>query len=380
MKKVVLYIHMMCAALLLALSGCDVHEFPVERNERVPYLLHLNFDTEMYFNTEVPYTRNGDGDTQTKAPFEKHDVRYVINAYRTDNVIGVNHFADTTFVFTKSDIANLNYTAPLELKEGSYRFAVWCDYVDAGSTADKYYDTSDFLEVILKDPENYQGNNDFRDVFRGYATGTVINPKYYKGAAASAIDNQATAQMTRPVGKVQFISTDVEEFLTRIASILQKQGLLSIDTSNSNLSPFEQLLQSIDLGQFKVVIHYNINMPCSYDMVYDKVSNSWKGMSFSSSMERISDTEMSLGFDYVFVGNLGTTLDMSVEVYNVRDGKEELMSRSRPVPVPFYPSKLTVVRGEFLTSIATGGVSINPGYDKDENGDDYNWDITDVIH
>ena len=378
MKKVMLYIHIMCAALLLALSGCDVHEFPVERNERVPYLLHLNFDTEMYFHTEVPYTRGGED--QTKAPFYKHDVRYVINAYRTDNVIGVNHVADTTFIFTKSDLSDLNYTAPLELKEGSYRFAVWCDYVDAGSTADKYYDTSNFLEVILKDKDNYQGNNDFRDVFRGYATGTVINPNYYKGDIVGTIDNQATAQMTRPVGKVQFISTDVEEFLTRIASILQKQGLLSVDTSDSNLSAFEQLLQSIDLGQFKVVINYVVNMPCSYDMVYDKTADSWKGMSFTSTMERISDTEMALGFDYVFVGALGTTLDMSIEVYSINDGKEELMSRSRSVPVPIRQSKLTIVRGEFLTSIASGGISINPGYDKDENGDDYNWDITDQMH
>ncbi len=378
MKKVMLYIHIMCAALLLALSGCDVHEFPVERNERVPYLLHLNFDTEMYFHTEVPYTRGGED--QTKAPFYKHDVRYVINAYRTDNVIGVNHVADTTFIFTKSDLSDLNYTAPLELKEGSYRFAVWCDYVDAGSTADKYYDTSNFLEVILKDKDNYQGNNDFRDVFRGYATGTVINPNYYKGDIVGTIDNQATAQMTRPIGKVQFISTDVEEFLTRIASILQKQGLLSVDTSDSNLSAFEQLLQSIDLGQFKVVINYVVNMPCSYDMVYDKTADSWKGMSFTSTMERISDTEMALGFDYVFVGALGTTLDMSIEVYSINDGKEELMSRSRSVPVPIRQSKLTIVRGEFLTSIASGGISINPGYDKDENGDDYNWDITDQMH
>jgi hypothetical protein len=62
---------------------------------------------------------------------------------------------------------------------------------------------------------------------------------------------------------------------------------------------------------------------------------------------------------------------MSVEVYN---GKGELMSRSKSVQVPFKQSKLTTVRGEFLTSIATGGVTIDPGYDGD-----WNWDITDVI-
>jgi hypothetical protein len=373
MKGVMRYIFAVCATLLLAFSGCDVHEFPVERNERVPFLLHLNFDTELSFYKEIPYTRSGDH--ATKAPVERHDVRYVIKAYRTDNIVGVNHVADTTFVFTKSDLADLNYTAPLELKEGTYRFAVWCDYVDAGSKADKYYDTSDFLEVILKNKENHVGSNNARDVFRGYATAEVINPKYYSGAMLNTIENEATAQMTRPVGKVQFISTDVVEFLTRAIEMLKQQGLLSTET-NGTPKDFEQLAKDIDLSQFKVIVRYDFNMPCSYDMIYDKPADSWTNMSFESSMDRISTTEMILGFDYVFVGELGTTLNMSVEVYN---NKGELMSRSKSVQVPFMPSKLTTVRGQFLTSIASGGVSINPGYDKDENGDDYNMDITDVM-
>ena len=369
MKIVSRYILLMCATLLLAFSGCDVHEFPVERNESVPFTLHLNFDTELSFYKEVTYTRNGD--YATKAPGEGHDVRYVIKAYRTDNVIGVNHIADTTFIFTKSDLSDLNYTAPLELREGEYRFAVWCDYVDAGTTTDKYYDTSDFLEVILKDKDNYKGNNNARDVFRGYANAKVINPKYYLGEELNAIDNQATAQMTRPVGKVQFISTDVAEFMSMAINLLHKQGLLST-TLNGEVKEYEQLMNEVDLNQFKVIIRYDVNMPCSYDMVYDKASDAWTNMSFESKMERISRTEMLLGFDYTFVGYLGTTLNMSVEVYNAQG---EMMSRSRSVQVPFMPSKLTTVRGEFLTSIAQGGVSINPGYE----GDDYNWDITDVI-
>lgn len=357
---------LVCVLSLLALIGCDVHEFPKDNHELVPFTLRLDFDTEMYFYKEVIYTRNGD--SETKTPIEAHDVRYIIKAYRTDNVVGVNKVADTTFVFTRSDLSDLNYTAQLKLREGSYRFAVWCDFVDKGSSEDKYYDTSDFIEVILKDRNNHSGSNEYRDVFRGYATATIINPAYYTGAALNAIDNSATAQMTRPVGKMQFISTDVEAFLTRIASIMQQQGLLSVDTAQSSA---DLLRSKIDLGQFKVIIRYDMNMPCSYDMIYDKPSDSWTGMSFESKMERISDTEMLLGFDYAFVDNFGSTLNMSVEVYN---SQGELMSRSHSVQVPIMPSQLTTVRGEFLTSIASGGVSVSPGYD-----DDYNWDITDVI-
>ena len=77
---------------------------------------------------------------------------------------------------------------------------------------------------------------------------------------------------------------------------------------------------------------------------------------------------MTLGYDYIFVNGSETTLAISVEVYN-RDG--ELMSSTNPINVPIVRSKMTVVKGEFLTSKATGDITINPGYD----GEDYNIEI-----
>jgi hypothetical protein len=109
-------------------------------------------------------------------------------------------------------------------------------------------------------------------------------------------------------------------------------------------------------------------MPCSYNIFTDKPADAWTGISFESRMETLSETEVSLGYDYVFVNGSESTLSLTVEVYD-KDGKK--MSSSQPIQVPVVRSKLTVVRGEFLTSEASGGVSINPGYD----GDDYNVEI-----
>ena len=113
----------LCFAMLSLLTAC-VHEFPVERYERVPFLLHLDFSTEMPLYKEVVYTRS---ETDTDDPAGCHDIRYVVNAYRTDNRRGENRVADTTFVFTKSDVENLDYTAQLYLQEGTYDFRVWAD-------------------------------------------------------------------------------------------------------------------------------------------------------------------------------------------------------------------------------------------------------------
>ena len=78
----------------------------------------------------------------------------------------------------------------------------------------------------------------------------------------------------------------------------------------------EELKERIDIGDFKVLFRYNLFMPCSYNIFTDKPADSWTGMSFTSPMYRLSKTEMLLGYDYIFVNGVETTLNISVEVYD----------------------------------------------------------------
>jgi hypothetical protein len=166
------------------------------------------------------------------------------------------------------------------------------------------------------------------------------------------------------MGKYRFVSTDVELFLDRLVMELKEAGKLNTPVGQPEPS-LEELKERIDIGEFKVVLRYNLFMPCSYNIFTDKPADSWTGMSFTSTMYRLSKTEMLLGYDYIFVNGIETTLNIQVEVY---DKDNNLMSKSNPVNVPVKRSMLTDVRGEFLTSKATGGVAINPSFD----GDDYN--------
>ena len=360
MTKTMRYI-LACVMSLFVAAGCDVHEFPEYNGDPVPFTLHINFDTEMPLYKEVIYTRDGE---TTKAPHEAHDIRYLIGAYRVNNAREENRVADTVLMFTRPDNTDLNHTVRFELPEGLYDFRVWCDYVDAGRTADKYYNTSDFTEIILLNRNNHKGSNDYRDAFRGTVRGEIVDPQFYRGPVASTFKNEATVEMRRPMGKYRFISTDVELFLDRLVLELKEAGKLNTPAGQPEPS-LEELKERIDIGDFKVVLRYNLFMPCSYNMFTDKPADSWTGMSFTSPMYRLSKTEMLLGYDYIFVNGTETTLSISVEVY---DKDDTLMSKSNPVNVPVKRSMLTDVRGEFLTSKATGGVAINPGFD----GDDYN--------
>ena len=185
----------------------------------------------------------------------------------------------------------------------------------------------------------------------------------------NTIDNQATAEMRRPMGKFKFVTTDVEIYLTRVIQMMKDQGVpVRSEEFSDSQAMYDQLVRSLVLNDYYVVFRYNIFMPCSFNMFTDKPADSWTGMSFVSPMHIEGDYEMNLGYDYVFVNGSETTMSISLEVYN-KNG--ELMSSSNPVNVPIVRNKLTVVRGEFLTSKASGGVSINPGYD----GPDYNIEI-----
>lgn len=363
MRKFAQYI-LICAISLLAFAGCDVHEFPDPQLEvKVPFELHLNFDNEMTLHDVITHTRSGE--EETKAPFSSHDFRYVIKAYRLDRwkKNGDNE-ADAEFVFTRPSNEELNYTAELPLHEGDYRFLVWCDYVDAGTNADKYYTTSDFKMIAMTELNEYEGSNDFRDAFRGMVDGSVRNPDLYAGDIVDTFTNEATAQMTRPVGKLKFISTDVDIFVDHITDIMKEQGLLM---SNFNDLTFEQMLQSIRIEDFKVVVRYSHYLPCAYNMYEDRASDS-RPASFTSTLQREGDRNMLLGYDYVISEkNKGVLITgINIEVYN-KDG--ELMSKTDGIPgLRIMQSQMTVVQGEFLTSKASGGVSINPGYD----GPDFN--------
>jgi hypothetical protein len=103
-------------------------------------------------------------------------------------------------------------------------------------------------------------------------------------------------------------------------------------------------------------------------MFTDKPADAWTGIAYTSTMRVEGDKAVLLGYDYIFVNGSETTLSISVEVYD-KDG--ELMSSSNPVLVPIVRNKLTVVKGSFLTTLASGGVAINPSF----AGDDYNVQI-----
>ena len=107
-----------------------------------------------------------------------------------------------------------------------------------------------------------------------------------------------------------------------------------------------------------------IGLLCSFNMFTNKPADSWTGVSYESEMRIESLNEMNLGYDYIFVNGNETQLGISVAVYN---SAGEEISSTDPILVPIVRSKLTQLRGEFLTSKSSGGVQVQPEFNGEYN-------------
>ena len=335
------------AALVSITTSC-VHQWPDPAETNV--VLNLVFDTEL------PQGPIVDMSTRSEAASEQYDMRYIIHAYRKT---GSNTYEDTpyqTFILSQDDITNPDKTVTLNIMEGTYKFSVWSDYVLQDSTADLYYNADSFKYIKLygkEDGMKHVGNTDFRDAFLGSEEVEVIR---FGGDHAPV---SATINLARPLSKVVFITTDLEDWKTKVMTTLYEMALQSAKPGETVEIPKE-----VDLTQYTVKVHYPQYMPNAFNMVTDRTTWSDFNVSFESKLIQLSETEASMGFDYVFANNNDANVVMAVSLFD-KNGAQ--LARSYDITVPLERGKVTTVKGSFLLEESDGGVSINPDFDGEFN-------------
>lgn len=334
----------LCAMLFCIVCSCNVHEWPEYKG---PIDLRLNF----IFHTDLPQYLVIDEtlSRSSTSPYD-YDVRYIVDVYVLNADGSVKEPPIQRFVFTKDDVDQLNYQTNVVIPAGNYRLIAWADFVDEGTERDKFYGADDLTSVILLG-DIHEGNNDFRDAFVGRTD--IVIPQQ----EAEPYTLEATIDMGRPLAKYNFVSTDLEDFLTRVFELrAEKMAAGSTEFTAADLSP-----SSVDYNDFKIVFTYEDHMPNVFDCVDNKPRNAKSpGVTFESKIKPISASEAELGFDYIFVNGIEAEIKVKVEVY---DRDETLLSRTRAIPVPIIRSKLTTIRGNMLTRITSGGVGIKPDFE-----------------
>lgn len=328
LRYLITAIHLLCCGILVS---CDVHEFPNPQPKEMEFSLILNYDTNLPLHKVVEY------DMETRSEqLEQYSIRYIVKVYNATE--GAESREELYhFEFYRENTTQLNTTLVLSILPGNYNFAVWTDYVLTEDCCDLHYNTNMFEEIALQG-DIHAGSNDYRDAFRGVISSEVSNDVV-----------EATVDMCRPMAKFNFVTTDIDDFIAKIAS--EAPALTS--------RPQQDIL-----NDYTVIFRYHGFMPSSFNMFTNKPVDALTGVSFTSSLRHLNDGNAELGFDYVFVNGTESNVMVSIEVY---DSHNNLITNSKAIEVPLMRSKLTTVKARFLTSDAHGGVTLIPDYDGEHN-------------
>lgn len=325
--------HIACGSLLL-LNACDVHELPMETEKILPMEVKVDLS---YQTAMAPWHHKYDGKKLEEqhlgeaVPFMNPvgQMRYIVRTYPvTNQQTSAKH--EQEVVLTKSLAGGYDNKLSLNLVPGNYKVMAWSDMVKDEANP-RYYNANSFSEIRLSG--KHVGNTEHKDAFAGS----------FDLVVSAESDNQVELKMNRPLARFEFVTTDIKEFLAEE----MKNGAL-IGT----------------LEDYKVVFSYVGFMPNTYSIFSDKPTDSSTNIYFESNLSQLSDSEASLGFDYVLVNDTESRVTLQIAVYNK---KGERINTTPSITIPLQRSRNTVVRGGFLMSDSSGGIQIDPDYNGDHN-------------
>ena len=276
------------------------------------------------------------------------NIRYVVRAYPLADKQRISQDYTQEFVFTKDIAEGYNHEVTLDLIPGDYNIMVWSDIVQHGGDT-YFHDKTNFAEITLQG--EHQGNNDYRDAFRGSGNVTLI------ADIIERVPDTLDIAMQRPLAKYEFITTDLTEFIN-------KEQTRADAKSKAQSTDGEDVTTKVSIEDYKVVFYYVGFMPNAYSLFTDKPVDSATGVLFESTLNSLSETEASVGFDYVFVNGTESAVTVQIGIY---DNEGTQLSLTKPIKVPLRRSHHTIMRGMFLMSETSGGISINPEFDGDYN-------------
>jgi hypothetical protein len=330
--------------LSLLLWACDNNVMPIGADAHVSLSL-LFKQSALPIYHEVIY--HADGTTETRSgqsagiETSQYKLRYIVNCFRADNKGEFPMSPFATFHYTNSNREQLDYHCSMTLPTGTYSIKVWADYVAPNRDEDGFYDTSSFFDIALTGSANdYEGSTDLRQAFIG-ETALEVPPRYHTDTPLTV---EAKMEMTRPLARYKFVTTDKKEFIEKnLGTTVPKETATAF------------------LSQHRILIRYTGFFPNRFNMFTDKPIDAALGYHFMSTMSELDDdSEATLGFDYVFVGDYSSTVSVAVDIYRI-DGT--LLSSSKPIEVPLLRNRQTVVKGRFLTTNPSGRILINEEYD-----------------
>lgn len=342
------------SVMLFLLPSCDtVLEYPDNNGidpspEKGTVVLNISADVSFPVLGEYEYNYSDAPANSITRPHKiaqaalPHQLRFKLKASFADDP---SPYPVAVYEKTVTSDHTLDHINPitLELPPGDYRLMMWVDNVDLGSEADKYYDTSNFSEILLSDRNGHYGSNPYRDAFYGETT-VSITENFNENI-------EAGIRLKRPMAKYTFVSDDLRDFLEEESTRVKQ-----IESQSISKSP--------QLSDYQVRIIYTRYMPCAFNTYTGKPADSRTGVEYRSLPSIMDADRVTLAFDYIFTNGSETSVPVAMEVI-YKDGT--VVGRVPSFDVPLKRSHHTIITGKFLTTKSNGDIGVNPDFNGDFN-------------
>ena len=333
------------ASILAAASMMPVscvHQWPEEPEMRDAILTvtHLQLDWDYYHFVTNYRSRYDSG-----RPLQ---IRYIFRIFPE----GEQSICVSQTTLYSDDLSRTDFTAQITVPVGRYELRVWSDLVDRDTKEPLYYDATDFKNITYATP--YRGGTAEKDAFRGVMTVDVPS------TTKEDVHITGTIQLERPLTAFAFVSTDLDEF---VRSEIARRGVDSQQPGDGAATdtPAAPLP---DFSGYKVTVSYPGFLPWIYHHFNDKPVDSNTGVKFDTDISIINDREALVGFDSFFINGTESGVRAALDFY---DPTGKHIASVPGVDIPVKRGRCTIVRGEFLTSKASGSTGINPDFDGEFN-------------
>ncbi|WP_300701530.1 DUF6562 domain-containing protein [Bacteroides sp.] len=325
---------MLCLALLPLLATSCLYEQPqlTGNGELGVDPTGVNVNLNLALDLKIDEAAATRTNTRADEPTTVYRHRIIVDAYQNRQLAMRQVIYKDRSAGAEETSVNVN----MKLHARDYRLVVWADYVEAGSEADIYYNTTTLVPAINTEP--YTGNAEYKDVL--YASRELPLSRY-----RNEWDKQENIKidLKRPVARYELIADDVTKFLKKIAA------------------------GEVKGKKFTITVRYTSFFYTGFNALDEIAKNALQYISYSRSIvtPEAETKEVSIAFDHVFVPSDGTGIPIAVEV---TDESGTVVALTYLL-LGCKADESCIIRSNFLTADPSGGIGFDPDYDgsiKDE--------------
>lgn len=308
MKK---YLSLMLIGAIVAFASCTN-----DTDHTRPNADEVVFELNAGLNPATRADLIGGGITNVSGDYS---VRFILEIYNSGDAL-------VKRIVNLEELSAPSTTFSERLMAGEYRFAVWADFTNEGSEDDLVYKTTDGLQAVSI-------NDD-------YSTSAAVGGRTLRDAYCGVTDVDLSASgasvgmtLSRPFGRIEVISTDMEEVID---------------------------ITGAPIGEAQVTY---VTIPAAYNVLSGDIVS---GVTLTAPMFRMDfDTAYTTGdalvsYDYIFAPKEGQEgVSFTVEAYDADAAK---IAERRLIGIPVEKNKITRVTGNVFTNEGALSVSINDDF------------------